>query len=119
MDKQINDKFIEAVKNSNLKLIKEYLVEKGANIHADDDYALRYSARYGHFQVVKYLVENGANIHANDDLALHWSAECGHIEVVKFLVLISILRNKPIKYNNEIIFNYIHFLNKKARIIQR
>ncbi len=149
MDKQINYKFIEVIKDCNLKLIKEYLLEKGADIHACDDYALRWSAReghievvkylvehgvnihvynddalrfsahFGHIEVVKYLVEKGANIHAEEDYALRWSAFRGHIEIVKYLVLIFILRNKPIKYNDKIINNYIQFLNKKARIIQR
>ena len=35
----------------------EYLIEKDANIHADNDYALRYSAKNGHLDVVKFLVE--------------------------------------------------------------
>ena len=62
------------------------LVDDGADIHADYDYALRWSAVNGHLDVVKYLVENGANIHANDDFALSWSAESGHLQVVKYLV---------------------------------
>ncbi len=32
-------------------------VEKGANIHADDDYALRLAAESGHLKVVQFLVE--------------------------------------------------------------
>ena len=33
----------------------------------------------------KYLVEKGANIHASDDYALQWSAGNGHSEVHNFL----------------------------------
>jgi len=40
----------------------------------DDDEALRLSASIGHIDVVTFLVENGADIHAKDDLALRWSA---------------------------------------------
>jgi len=35
----------------------KYLVDKGANIHADYDYALRLASFYGHLKVVDYLTE--------------------------------------------------------------
>jgi ankyrin repeat protein len=63
------------------------LVEQGSDIHAYDDYVLRWSARNGHLEIVKHLVENGASIHAQDDFALIWSAANGHLEVVKYLVI--------------------------------
>jgi ankyrin repeat protein len=64
----------------------KYLVNLGANIHAEDDYALRWSAEQGHLQIVKFLVENGANVGALDNNALIISAQKGHLEVVKYLV---------------------------------
>ena len=48
------------------------LLESGANVHADDDRALRWAARNGHHEVVKLLLERGANVHADDDSALRW-----------------------------------------------
>ncbi|AYV85715.1 MAG: ankyrin repeat protein [Satyrvirus sp.] len=63
-----------------------YLVEKGANIHACDDCALRLAARNGHLQVVQFLVEKGANLHACDYDALQVAAQNGHLQVVQFLV---------------------------------
>ena len=66
--------------------IVNYLVENGSDIHARNDYALRYSANNGYLVVVKYLVENGADIHANNDDALRLSATYDHIEIVKYLV---------------------------------
>ena len=65
--------------------VVKYLLERGADIHAHYDYALRWNAEEGHLHIVKYLVERGANIHAQDDYALKWSAE-GHLDVVKYLV---------------------------------
>ena len=56
------------------------------DIHADDDYALRWAAEKGHFEIVKFLVENGANIHADGDSALCLAAEEGHFKIVKFLI---------------------------------
>ncbi|MHA1353556.1 MAG: ankyrin repeat domain-containing protein, partial [Candidatus Heimdallarchaeota archaeon] len=66
--------------------VVKYLVEQGADIHAKDDYALRWSAAYGHIDVVKYLVEHGADIHAEDDHAIQLSAENGNLKIVKYLV---------------------------------
>ena len=61
-------------------------LKNGANIHANDDYALRWASQNGHIDVVKYLVDNGANIHPRDDYALRWASHNGHIEVVRYLV---------------------------------
>ena len=64
----------------------KYLIEKGADVHIENDYALRYSAENGHLDVVKYLVEKGADVHADNDYALKYSARNSHLDVVKFLV---------------------------------
>jgi FOG: Ankyrin repeat len=61
------------------------LVEKGANIHVDDDCALCWASENGHLEVVQYLIEMGANIHADDDYALRWASEKGHLKVVDYL----------------------------------
>ena len=48
----------------------KFLVFKGANIHAIDDYAVYWASRNGHLSVVRFLTSEGANIHANGDYAL-------------------------------------------------
>ena len=65
--------------------IVKYLVEQGADIHAMSDLALRWASQYGHLDVVKYLVSKGANIHADYDQALHWASYNGHLDVVNYL----------------------------------
>jgi ankyrin repeat protein len=50
--------------------VVRYLLEHGANIHAYNDEALRYSALNGHLEMIHYLVEHGANIHVYNDEAL-------------------------------------------------
>ena len=62
------------------------MIEKGANIHAHYDCALRTSAQNGQLDMVKYLLEKGANIHVNGDDALKSSAKNGHLEVLKLLI---------------------------------
>jgi ankyrin repeat protein len=75
----------EAAKDGHLETV-QYLIENGADIHADNDYALQWAAGNGHLDVVRYLVENGADIHADNDLALRYTAGNGHLDVVRFLV---------------------------------
>ena len=58
-----------ASENGHLEVVR-YLVEQGANIHANNDYAIRWASENGHLEVVRYLVEKGANIHANNDYAI-------------------------------------------------
>ncbi len=65
--------------------VVRYLIENKADVHANDDWALRWTSRNGHLEVVKYLVERGADIHAQDDYALRWASRNGHLEVVKYL----------------------------------
>lgn len=62
------------------------LLEHGANIHADDDKALRLAAENGHLEVVEHLVEHGANVHAKNNEALIGAASNDHWKLVKFLL---------------------------------
>jgi len=68
--------------------VVKYLVENGADVHIYD-YALRYASIKGHFEIVRYLVENGADIHVNNDEALKWASKYGHLEIVEYLSKIS------------------------------
>ena len=70
---------------NNLPLIKA-LLANGADVHANNDWALRYAALYGYLDVVKFLVANGADVHAYDDWALRNAACYGCLAIVKFLV---------------------------------
>jgi len=72
-------------KRKDLKGIKD-LVERGADLHAENDCALRWAADCGHLEVVKYLLERGADLHAENDWALRWAARNGYLEVVKYLL---------------------------------
>ncbi len=82
---KLDNQLIEACIQGDLSQVKSLIIE-GANIHADDDYALRWAAECGHLEVVKYLVEDHeANVHALNEWALRWAARNGHLEVVKYL----------------------------------
>jgi len=88
----MNDKLISACEIGDLPKVKS-LIKKGANIHAENDAALCWSAENGHLEVVKFLVQNGANIHADSDYALRWATHNGHINIVNYLKLVKNLRS--------------------------
>lgn len=62
------------------------LVENGADLHADNDNALRVAAAKGHLNIVNYLAVNGANISAQYDDALLQAVIHKHLDVVQYLV---------------------------------
>ncbi len=66
--------------------VVKYLTEEGANIRDSNDQALRGASQKGHLEIVKYLIEKGANIHANNDEALRLASQVGHLDTVKYLV---------------------------------
>ena len=74
-----------ASKNGHLDIVK-YLVEIGASVHSQHDWALIEASHYGHLEVVKYLVKEGANIHSQHDRALINASGNGHLDIVKYLV---------------------------------
>ena len=64
----------------------EYLLAAGADVHTDNDYALRGASIEGHTEMVKVLLTAGADVHAGDDYALQLASYSGHTEVVKVLL---------------------------------
>lgn len=107
--------FLDAIDYEQWSIVK-YLIGKGHNIHAFQDYAIRIAAakgdmemtkwlvergadinawqgfvlinpiRNGHFEVAKYLIKQGSDIHAQGDEALKAAVENGDINMVKYLV---------------------------------
>ena len=48
--------------------------------------ALRQSAQNGHFETMQLLPDRGADVHARDNFALRESARNGHLDAVKLLL---------------------------------
>lgn len=42
-------------------------IEKGADIHVNNDSALSWASNNGYLDIVKYLVSKGSNIHNNNN----------------------------------------------------
>jgi hypothetical protein len=62
------------------------LLDRGAEIHAGNDKALWWGAMKGHRDMVVLLLDRGADIHAKEDEALWGAAINGHRETVKLLL---------------------------------
>ncbi len=82
----VNDRALRFAAREGHLAVVQYLVSQGANIHAYDDAAVNFAATHGRLATVKYLVEQGADVHAGDDIAVRMAAEKGHLDVVKYLV---------------------------------
>jgi len=66
--------------------VVKHLVELGANVHASDDYALRYACECGYLEIVKYLISKGADIHAKNHLSILWAVYGEQLEVVRYII---------------------------------
>ena len=63
----------------------EYLIRKGADIHANNEYAVQIAAKRGHLEVIKYLVERGADIYKYVNSMLKNARVYGHLKVVEYI----------------------------------
>lgn len=61
------------------------LIEKGADLHAEDDFAIGHAARLGNMDFLDFLIENGANVRAGGDRALRTAAAHGRLAALKRL----------------------------------
>lgn len=83
--KKLNQELCAGINNKDLQAVTSSL-DRGADIHYQDDYALRISSEYGNYEIVKLLVEKRADIHVNDNYPLRTSCYRGYLEIVKLFV---------------------------------
>jgi len=79
-----------AVANLHLDIV-ELLLDAGADVHSEEEYALRMAAspsecRPNSEAMVRLLIRRGADIHSHDEFALRWASGKGHLGIVKILV---------------------------------
>ncbi len=86
MKTPITHNIIYSVAVSGCVDIMRYIVSIGADIHADNDYALREASRAGNLEMVQYLVSVGADIHALNDNALRTACAYSRLDIVQYLV---------------------------------
>ena len=76
---------IKCVEYGKTSFVK-FLLKAGANVHANDDEALRLASQNGHKDIVELLLKAGANIHGYDEYALIMSLDNGYKDVVELLL---------------------------------
>ena len=81
---KLNQSLIDASLAGDAEEVK-FLLELGADVHKDDDYAVRLASEYGRVEVVQLLIAAGADVRRYGDYALRSAVENGHDEVVKIL----------------------------------
>ena len=107
-----------ASKFGHIKIVK-YFLDKGMNIHGNEDKALRFTCRHNHIKMVKFLIKNGANIHAKNNYALSVSLFNNLYKIFEYLLK----KGADIHYNDDILLldcfnqeyieNFKYLLNKK------
>ncbi len=80
-----------------------FLIENGADIHANNDSCILIASMYGFLDIVKYLVEKGANINSNDDLPILRATINGFPRIVKYLLKMGANPNSRDKINGHIL----------------
>lgn len=85
VDAYKNELFLLAVTNG-FGQITQYLVEIGANVHYQDDFALRFAVKYHDLYFIKILIEHGANIHTHDNWVFKTAVSRTNVDLVKLLV---------------------------------
>ncbi len=64
----------------------KFLVDKGADVQAYDNYAICLAAQNGHLDMAKFLVDRGADVQADNNYAVLHASKHGHLDMVKFLI---------------------------------
>jgi ankyrin repeat protein len=63
-----------------------FLIDRDADIYSDNNFLLEWASQTGEIEMVKLLLENGIDFHKNNDSALILAAKHGHLEIVKLYV---------------------------------
>ncbi len=71
---------------SNRMVLVRYLVDKGANVHTEDDVALVVASDVGNINMIKYLIDKGAVVSADDYRCLRFAVRNGQSDAVKYLI---------------------------------
>ena len=71
--------------NGQIELVR-LLLDRGADLHTQDDYALRWAAENGCLEVVRMLLDRGADALADGSMALRNSVANGNCDTAMLLI---------------------------------
>ncbi|KAJ3073602.1 hypothetical protein HDU99_001875 [Rhizoclosmatium hyalinum] len=75
-----------AAEYGHTEIVKLYVSKGLMDIHAQEEYALRWSVARGHFETVSFLCKVGAVVDAMGGFALRHAVQMGHEEIVDVLL---------------------------------
>jgi hypothetical protein len=82
---KLDNRLMQEALDGRTETVRTLLVA-GADVHAQNDGALRWAALAGHTETVQTLLAAGADAQAEDDWALRRAAYWGHTETLRLLV---------------------------------
>tara|TARA_R110002110_G_scaffold360053_1_gene569875 strand:- start:16964 stop:18232 length:1269 start_codon:yes stop_codon:yes gene_type:complete len=82
---KLHELLIQAVKDNDLEAVN-LLIEKGADVTAQENAAVIWAAENGHLEVVNRLIKAGADVTARENLAIIGAARNGHLELFNRLI---------------------------------
>ena len=83
--KSLDDALLESVKAGDVGRVRDSL-SAGADIHAQEDRALRWAAERGYLEMVRLLLDSGADLHADRNRALRKSVANDRLDATMLLV---------------------------------
>lgn len=105
----LNFLLVRAAEMKELSLVN-YALEKGANIHFNNDQALRLGSSVGDLNIVKYLIEKGANPHIDNDFPFFIALYSGYLYILKILIESGIIILTPASYERAL--KYAKYYNQ-------
>ena len=105
----LNFLLVRAAEMRELSLVK-YALEKGSNIHFNNDQALRLGSSVGDLTIVKYLIEKGANPHIDDGFPFFIAIYSGYLNILNFLIESGIIILTPTSYKRAL--KYAKYYNR-------
>lgn len=86
MYNSVNEAFCAAAQNNHI-LVMELLINNGADIHYNNDFALTKAVQSGHPESVLYLLANKADVHVDNDRLLIICCQYGdYVDVLQLLI---------------------------------
>ena len=78
------DVLLAACSSGHLSVV-QYLLDRGVDMRAGQDAALREACAHGHADIAQFLIDRGADVHAEGDEAMHEASANGHQHIVLLL----------------------------------
>lgn len=84
--KMVYNNFEKVCMYGNEEEISAYIKEFNIDVNYDDGYYFEIICIRNNLDLLKLMIKNGANVHINDEYAIKYIAQEGHIEMLEYLM---------------------------------